>query len=76
MTKLPLLSGRDVIKVLCKIGYEQVRTTGSHAILNKVTPEGKITIPVPLHHELAKGTLKSIMRQAGLTLEDLLRLCK
>ena len=40
----------------------------------KKTDKGKITIPVPLHKELAKGTLKSIMRQTGLSLEDFLRL--
>ncbi len=75
MPKLPVLSGKDVVKVLTKIGYVHVRTSGSHAILNKEDPiRGKITIPVPLHYELAKGTLKSIMRQAELTLEDLLKL--
>jgi predicted RNA binding protein YcfA (HicA-like mRNA interferase family) len=52
-----------------------VRTTGSHAILNKIDPEqGKITIPVPLHPELAKGTLNSIIKQAGLTRDELVRL--
>ena len=74
MPKLPVLSGKDVIKVLSKIGYQHVRTSGSHAILNKQTEKGKITIPVPLHKELAKGTLKSIMRQADLSLENLLKL--
>ncbi len=74
MPKLPVLSGKKVINILCKIGFEHVRTAGSHAILNKQTPNGKITIPVPLHPELAKGTLKSIMKQAGLSLEDLLKL--
>ena len=74
MPKLPVLSGKDVIKVLSKIGYQHVRTSGSHAILNKQTDKGKITIPVPLHKELARGTLKSIMRQADLSLEDLFKL--
>ena len=74
MPKLPVLSGKDVVKLLCKIGFEHVRTAGSHAILNKQMQAEKITIPVPLHPELAKGTLKSIMRQAGLSLEDLLKL--
>lgn len=74
MTKLPVLSGKDVIKALSKIGFIHVRTKGSHAILNKQTGRGKVTIPVPLHRELAKGTLKSIMRQAELELEDLLKL--
>ena len=74
MTKLPVLSGSEVVKVLSKIGYVHVRTKGSHAILHKQTEQGKITVPVPLHPELAKGTLKSIMRQAGLSLYDLMKL--
>ena len=75
MSKLPRVSGKDIIKVLSKIGFEHIRTSGSHAILTKIDKEkGKITIPVPLHRELAKGTLKSIMNQAGLNLEELLEL--
>lgn len=74
MPKLPIVSGKDVIKVLSGIGFRHVRTKGSHAILNKQVNGIKVTIPVPLHKELAKGTLKSIMKQAGLTLDDLLKL--
>ena len=74
MPKLPVLSGKDIIKVLSKIGFEHVRTKGSHAILNKQTEKGKITVPVPLHPELAKGTLKSIIKEAGLTLDEFLEL--
>jgi len=75
MPRLPVLSGRELIKVLSKIGFEHVRTRGSHAILNKIDAEKrKITIPVPLHDELAKGTLKSIMNQAEMNLDDLLKL--
>ena len=74
MPKLPLISGKDMLKVLTRIGFTHVRTNGSHAILNKQTEKGKVTVPVPLHKELAKGTLKSIMNQSGLSLEDLLKL--
>jgi len=51
MPKLPVLSGKDVIKILSKIGFQHTRTAGSHAILKKVTENGKITLPVPLHKE-------------------------
>jgi len=51
-----------------------MRTKGSHAILNKQTEKGKITIPVPLYKELAKGTLKSIIKQTELNLEEFLKL--
>ncbi len=75
MLKLPILSGKEVIKALSKLGFKHIRTKGSHAILNKQDKEkGKITVPVPLHPELAKGTLKSIMNQAGISLEELLEL--
>jgi len=65
MAKLPVLSGKEVIKTLSKVGFQHIRTGGSHAILSKQTETGKITLPVPLHSELAKGTLKSIIKQAG-----------
>ena len=75
MPKLPILSGKEVIKILSKIGFKYIRTRGSHAILNKEDNEkGKITLPVPLHYELAKGTLKSIMNQVGINLDELLEL--
>ena len=74
MTKMPVLSGRDVIKILSKLGYEHIRTRGSHMIMIKQTEKGKKTIPVPNHKEIAKGTLKAIMNQAEITLDDLLKL--
>jgi predicted RNA binding protein YcfA (HicA-like mRNA interferase family) len=74
MPKLPILSGNDMLKVLSKIGFQHIRTRGSHAILIKQTEKGKVMVPIPLHKELAKGTLKSIMNQSGLNLEDLMRL--
>ena len=74
MPKLPVVSGKEVLKALSRIGFVHVRTAGSHAILNEQTDKGKITIPVPLHKELAKGTLKSIMKQADLSLDDFLKL--
>ncbi|HLD07041.1 MAG TPA: type II toxin-antitoxin system HicA family toxin [Candidatus Nanoarchaeia archaeon] len=77
MPKLPVLSGSDVVKILSRMGFTHVRTHGSHAILNKTDAgRGKITIPIPLHKELAKGTLRSIMRQAEMNIDDLLNLMK
>jgi len=74
MAKLPILSGKEMIKILERIGYVHNRTRGSHMIMIKETEEGKKTIPVPNHKELAKGTLKAIMNQSEITLDDLLRL--
>lgn len=74
MPKLPVLSGKNLVKILSKLGYKHVRTRGSHMVLVKQTEKGKKTIPVPNHKELAKGTLKAIMNQAGLKRDELLEL--
>jgi len=74
MPKLPIISGSDLVKVLSRLGFQHIRTRGSHAILKRQTVNGSKTIPVPLHKELAKGTLKSIMNQADITLEQLISL--
>ncbi|MCK5150172.1 type II toxin-antitoxin system HicA family toxin [Candidatus Pacearchaeota archaeon] len=75
MPKLPVVSGKEIIKALSKIGFKHIGTKGSHAILNKQDEEKqKRTMPVPLHKEVAKGTLKSIMKQVGINLEELLEL--
>jgi len=63
-----------MVKVLLKMGFVHIRTRGSHVIFNRIINDEKITVPVPLHQELAKGTLRSIMRQVDLELVDLLKL--
>ncbi len=61
MPKLPLLSGVEVVKALSKIGYQIDHQTGSHMILrNKNPPNRRLT--VPNHREIAKGTLRAIIR--------------
>lgn len=72
--KLPVLSGRDVIKVLKKIGFVEKRQKGSHIILAKETYERVRAVVVPNHREIDKGTLLEIIRQAGLKREDFLKL--
>jgi predicted RNA binding protein YcfA (HicA-like mRNA interferase family) len=67
MPKLPRLSGREVIRVLERLGFAQVRQRGSHVVLRKDAPEGPLGCVVPLHDELAVGTLRGILRQAGVT---------
>jgi predicted RNA binding protein YcfA (HicA-like mRNA interferase family) len=69
LRKLPLLSGNKVCNALTKIGYRVDHQTGSHIILrNEIPPYRRLT--VPNHKEIAKGTLRAIIRQAGLTLEE------
>jgi predicted RNA binding protein YcfA (HicA-like mRNA interferase family) len=64
MPKLPSLSAREVCKILQSHGFVIVRQKGSHIILRKELPERGITVPVPNHSEIAKGTLKSIIDQS------------
>ncbi len=70
MAKLPVMSGHDLVKALEKAGFQVVRKKGSHISLRKDI----FRTVVPLHDELAKGTILGILKQAGLTKEDLERL--
>ena len=73
MPKLPVVSGIEIVKALAKIGYEIDHQTGSHMILRqKEEPHRRLT--VPKHKEIAKGTLRAIIRQAGLTVEEFVNL--
>ena len=69
MSYLPRVSGREVEKALRKIGYEFDHQRGSHIVLRSTTPPHR-RLTVPDHDELAKGTMRSIIRQAGLSVED------
>ncbi|HAM37940.1 MAG TPA: type II toxin-antitoxin system HicA family toxin [Elusimicrobia bacterium] len=66
MAKLPVLSGRELIKILKKVGFEVVRQKGSHVSLQKE----QFRTVVPLHSELAKGTLIAILHQCGISREE------
>jgi predicted RNA binding protein YcfA (HicA-like mRNA interferase family) len=72
MTKLPVVSGRDLVKALAKIGYLSDHQTGSHIILRHHAPPHR-RLTIPNHKEIAKGTLKNIIRETGLTVEELLQ---
>ena len=65
--KLPKVSGEETIRSLVHLGFVQVRQRGSHVTLKRKTSDGDVGCVVPLHHELAVGTLRSILRQAGVT---------
>jgi predicted RNA binding protein YcfA (HicA-like mRNA interferase family) len=70
MASLPLLSGRDAVKVFERLGWQVARQKGSHIIL--VRPGHPATLSVPDHRELARGTPRALVRRAGLTLEEFL----
>lgn len=69
MTRLPQLSGREVARALKKLGHEKDHQRGSHIVLRQSTyPHRRIVVPD--HDEVAKGTLRAIIRQIGLTVEQ------
>ena len=73
MPKLPVVSGIEVVKALAKIGHDVDHQTGSHMILRqREAPHRRLT--EPRHSELAKGTLRAIIGQAGLAVEEFLEL--
>jgi len=70
-SKYPLLPPKDIIKVLTRLGFQKISQKGSHV---KYVKNGKptLTVIIPNHSEVARGTLKSILEQANVTLEDFL----
>lgn len=70
MPKLPRVSGREAVKRLERLGFVQVRQRGSHVVLRKESAEGTVGCVVPLHDELAVGTLRGVLRQAGASAEE------
>ena len=73
MSKLPVVSGADAIRAFSRIGYEVDRQRGSHVILRNAAPPIR-RLTIPNHKVLAKGTLRSLIREAGLTPEQFARL--
>jgi len=69
-----VISGRETVKALGKIGFTIAGRKGSHVRLKRQRDREVLIVIVPMHDELARGTLKSILRQANLTTDDFLRL--
>jgi predicted RNA binding protein YcfA (HicA-like mRNA interferase family) len=71
MPSLPVFSGRDVVKVFQRHGWVVARQTSSHIIMTK---EGEIaSLSIPDHKEVAKGTLRSLIRAANLTVDQFIK---
>ena len=68
MAKLPSVSSRKVVKAFSAIGWKVVRRESSHIIMVKEGHEA--TLSVPDHNPVAKGTLRSLLRSAGLTVKE------
>ena len=70
MPKLRVLSGAEVCRILRAHGFVEVRQRGSHIILRKQLPDRGITVPVPNHREISRGTLKSIIEQSEIPKDE------
>ena len=71
MPEVPVLSSRQVVRAFERLGWEIARRRGSHIILVK---EGYIaTLSIPDHKQVARGTLRSLIRSAGLTVEEFIQ---
>ena len=66
MPKLPLVSGADTVKALQRLGFVFLRQRGSHAILRR-KERGCV---VPMHREIDPGTLRGVLKQADVSVED------
>lgn len=69
----PTYSGRQVLKRRCRAGFQEVSRRGSHVKLKDV---GGRTVIVPDHKEIARGTMRSVLRQAALTEAEFERLAR
>ena len=74
MTRLPRLSGRECVRALSRAGFYARRREGSHVTLRRDQPFAQVV--VPMHKELDRGTLRSIIGHAGLTTEGFRKLLK
>lgn len=72
MSRLPVISGRECIKALEKAGFYSKRRESSHVVIRRDDPFAQIVVPD--HKELDRGTLRAIIRQAGLSVDDFVRL--
>ena len=72
MRKLPRISGRECVKALEKEGFYFKRQEGSHIILRRDNPFAQVVVPA--HKELDRGTLRAISRQAGLSIDEFVKL--
>jgi predicted RNA binding protein YcfA (HicA-like mRNA interferase family) len=71
--EIPRISSQEVIRALKKLNYEEDRQRGSHIVLRLIGyPYRRVTVPD--HKEIAKGTLRTIIREAGLTVDEFKKL--
>jgi predicted RNA binding protein YcfA (HicA-like mRNA interferase family) len=70
MPKLPIVSGAEAVRALQRLGFFVDRQRGSHVVMKKVTPTGERGCVIPMHKEVALGTLRSALKLAGVSPEE------
>ena len=73
MAQLPVVSGAQAVKAFERVGYEFSHQRGSHVVLRRIEPPHR-HLSVPNHKELGRGLLRSLIRDAGLTVEEFVNL--
>lgn len=72
MAQLPVMSGHEVVKIFELLGWQFVRQSGSHMVMVK---DGEMaSLSIPKHREVAKGTLRSLIRAANITADEFIKL--
>lgn len=74
MSRLPRVSGREAVAAFQRAGFEIRRHRGSHIVMTKTGVP--VTLSIPDHRELAAGTLRALVRKAGLTVEQFTELLR
>lgn len=74
MSHLPQLSGKEVVEIFEQFGWEVVRRRSSHIIM--VKEEHMATLSIPDHKEVAQGTLRSLIRSSGITVDEFIKVLK
>ena len=74
MTKLPRVSSRECVRALEKAGFQNVRQKGSHITMRRDSPFAQVVVPG--NRELPVGTLRSILRSTGLSVDEFIDLLK
>ena len=70
MPKVPLVSGEEAVRALQRLGFHIDRQKGSHVILKKRVVQGQLGCVIPMHREIAAGTLRSALKMAGVEIEE------
>ena len=69
MSKLPAVTGLEAIRAFARVGFEEIHVKGSHHVLKKPDHPNRLSVPVHGSRPLKKGTLRSLIRAAGISVE-------